>query len=48
MPLGPGVRLGVYEVLGLIGAGGMSARGHAKGISLSSRWGWGPSASEEY
>jgi len=30
MPLPPGVRLGAYEVVSLIGAGGMSACGHAE------------------
>ena len=39
-----GERLGPYEIQAAIGAGGMSARGHAEGISVSSRWGWGPSA----
>ena len=46
MSLAPGVRLGAYEVVALIGAGGMSACGYAEGISVSPRWGWGPSASE--
>ena len=45
MALSVGRRLGSYEVVALIGAGGMSACGHAEGISVSSRWGWGPSAS---
>jgi len=30
MSLSPGTRLGPYEIVGLIGAGGMSARGHAE------------------
>ena len=60
MALSVGTRLGPYEVVALIGVGGMSACGHAgvpgaaaalgwraEGISVSSRWGWGPSASEE-
>ncbi len=46
MTLSAGARLGPYEVIALIGVGGMSARGYAEGISVSSRWGWGPSASE--
>ena len=45
MALIAGSRLGSYEIQALIGAGGMSACGHAEGISVSSRWGWGPSAS---
>ena len=60
MTLAPGVRLGAYEVLALIGRGGMGACGHAgvpsaaaalgwraEGISVSSRRGWGPAASEK-
>jgi hypothetical protein len=47
MAISPGTRLGPYEILALIGAGGMSACGYAEGISVSSRWGWGPSASEK-
>jgi len=44
MPLSPGVRLGPYEIVNPIGAGGMSARGPASERSESSRlaWGWGP------
>ena len=42
-----GTRLGPYEILSALGAGEMSARGYAEGISVSSRWGWGPSASEK-
>ena len=45
MNLSAGAKLGPYEILALLGAGGMSACGHAEGISFSSRWGWGPSAS---
>jgi hypothetical protein len=48
MPLAGGTRLGPYEVLSAIGAGGMSACGHAerrpatpeRGISEATRWGW--------
>jgi hypothetical protein len=46
MSLASGVRLGPYEILSALGVGGMSACGYAGGISVSSRWGWGPSASE--
>ena len=46
MPLTTGSRLGSYEILSLLGAGGMSACGYAGGISVSSRRGWGPAASE--
>ena len=45
MALSVGTRLGAYELVALIGAGGMRACGHAEGINVSSRWGWGPSAS---
>ena len=45
MPLASGFRLGPYEVISPLGSGGMSACGYAEGISVSSRWGWGPSAS---
>jgi hypothetical protein len=41
-----GAKLGPYEILSALGAGGMSACGYAGGVSVSSRWGWGPSASE--
>ena len=34
MPLAPGVRLGVYEVLGLIGAGGMGEVYRARDTKL--------------
>jgi hypothetical protein len=40
MALVSGTRLGPYEIVAPIGAGGMSARGHAereRGISVSSR-----------
>ena len=70
MALTTGTRLGPYEILSALGAGGMSACGHAelrpwdaeatlrqaqgrpelvegRGIGVSSRWGWGPSASEK-
>ena len=55
MALSIGTRLGSYEIVSAIGAGGMSACGHASlrpemprgSISVSSRWGWGPSAGEE-
>ena len=30
MPLTPGTRLGPYEIVSAIGAGGMSARGYAE------------------
>ena len=46
MSLASGVRLGAYEILSPFGAGGMSACGYAGGIGVSSRWGWGASASE--
>src|SRR5207244_1096832 len=54
MPLVIGTRLGPYEIVAALGAGG-SACGHAaraathrrrRRISVSSRWGWGPSALE--
>ena len=47
MSLVAGSRLGPCEILTPLGAGGMSACGHAereRGISVSARWGWGPSA----
>jgi hypothetical protein len=47
MTLVAGARLGPYEIVAPLGAGGMSACGHAEGISVSSRWGWGPSAIEK-
>ena len=56
MPLTIGSRLESYEILSLLGAGGIGARGHAeaaamgrrgRGISVSSRRGWGPAASEK-
>ena len=55
MPLANGTRLGIYEIVALLGAGGMSARGYAalaamrsrqRRISVSSRRGWGPGAIE--
>jgi len=48
MPLSTGARFGPYEIVAAIGAGGMSACGHAEPggeASRSTRWGWGPSAS---
>ena len=53
MPLTTGARLGPYEILSALGAGGMSACGHAEreapmpsaSISEGSRRGWGPGAS---
>ncbi len=50
-----GARLGPYEILGALGAGGMSACGHASArhrwpsasISEGTRRGWGPGASEK-
>ena len=42
MTLAAGTRLGPYEILSALGAGGMSARGHAEGISVSSRSRRGP------
>ena len=47
MALSVGTRLGNYEIVSAIGAGGMSACGYAEGISVSSRRGWGPGASEK-
>ena len=49
MALNAGTRLGPYEIISAIGAGGMSACGHAKrerGISVRARRGWGPGAGE--
>jgi hypothetical protein len=54
MPLVIGSSLGPYQILAPLGAGGMSACGHARprpaepraSVNVSSRWGWGPSASE--
>ena len=55
MPLTTGTRLGAYEIQSVLGAGGMSACGHAEaaamrcrgeGIGVNSRRGWGPSANE--
>jgi hypothetical protein len=50
MPLTAGALIGQYEIGSALGAGGMSACGHAeprpvkprRGISVSSRRGWGP------
>ena len=46
MPLYPGTRLGPYEVVAAIGAGGMSAcgpTGARRGARGGrSEWGWGP------
>jgi hypothetical protein len=55
MTLSVGTRLGPYEIVSSIGAGGMSACGYAeprtvdarRGIRVSSRGGWGPSATEK-
>ena len=42
MPLITGTRLGPYDIIAPLGQGGMgSACGHAEGISVSPRWGWG-------
>jgi hypothetical protein len=38
MPLAPGTRVGPYEVVALIGAGGMRACGRASERSESSLW----------
>ena len=55
MPLTTSARLGPYEVVAPLGVGGMSAGGYAslaamrsrqRRVGVSSRWGWGPSASE--
>jgi hypothetical protein len=49
MTIAAGVRLGPYEIVAPLGAGGMGACGHAphqRRISVSSRRGWGPAASE--
>ena len=48
MALSVGTRIGPYEITDAIGAGGMSACGHTareRDVSISSRWGWGPTAS---
>ena len=43
MPLTAGTRLGPYEILAPIGAGGMSACGHAEREGARRHaWGWGP------
>ena len=55
MPLAAGARLGPYEIVAPIGAGGMSACGYAelrtvnprRGIGGNSRRGWGPAATTE-
>jgi len=51
MALSAGRRLGPYEIVSPLGAGGMSTCGYAEpgrqGMSVRTRWGWGPSASEE-
>ena len=56
MALSVGTRLGSHEIVNAIGAGGMSACGHAalaatrsrqRRISISSRRGWGPGAIEK-
>jgi hypothetical protein len=48
MPLTTGTRLGPYEILSALGAGGMSACGHAEARAEASasetRRGWGPGA----
>jgi hypothetical protein len=36
MPLTIGARIGPYEVVGALGAGGMSARGHASPMTSES------------
>jgi hypothetical protein len=51
MPIATGARLDPYEIVAPLGSGGMSARGHAArraacGIGVSSRWRWGPTATE--
>ena len=55
MPLTTDARLGPYKILSALGAGGMSACGHASArhrwpsasISEGSRREWGPGASEK-
>jgi hypothetical protein len=45
MPLAPGTRIGPYEVLAAIGAGGMGACGHTareRGVGVSARGGGAP------
>ncbi len=45
MSLEPGTNLGPYEIISALGAGGMSACGHAareRGVSVSSRGGGAP------
>ena len=45
MSLDAGRRLGPYEIIRAIGAGGMSARGYAereRGIKVRTRRGWAP------